>query len=139
MLPTSVSQVLESICKLIVGIAAAVLLLWYTKSFSLAAGGAIFGVAGMILFIPAASVLYSLLRSDVNQRIRKKFGETVPETPETVTLSSPEETPRLPEGADVKAVAADIEANMDPRKWICVEAESKVIKSNSHIVRLVYL
>ena len=44
MLPTSVSQVLESICKLIVGIAAAVLLLWYTKSFSLAAGGAIFGV-----------------------------------------------------------------------------------------------
>ena len=44
MMPTSVSQVLESICKLIVGIAAAVLLLWYTKSFSLAAGGAIFGV-----------------------------------------------------------------------------------------------
>ena len=44
MMPTSVSQVLESICKLIVGIAAALLLLWYTKSFSLAAGGAIFGV-----------------------------------------------------------------------------------------------
>ena len=44
MLPTSVSQVLESVCKLIVGIAAALLLLWYTKSFSLAAGGAIFGV-----------------------------------------------------------------------------------------------
>ena len=44
MMPTSVSQVLESICKLVVGIAAAILLLWYTKSFSLAAGGAIFGV-----------------------------------------------------------------------------------------------
>ncbi len=44
MTPTSVSQVLEAICKLIVGIAAAVLILWYTKSFSLAAGGAIAGV-----------------------------------------------------------------------------------------------
>ncbi len=44
MLPTSVSQVLEAVVKLVVGIAAAVLLLWYTKSFSLAAGGAIFGV-----------------------------------------------------------------------------------------------
>jgi len=44
MMPTSVSQVLESVCKLVVGIAAAILILWYTQSFSLAAGGAIFGV-----------------------------------------------------------------------------------------------
>ena len=44
MMPTSVSQVLESVCKLVVGIAAAILLWWYTKSYSLAAGGAIFGV-----------------------------------------------------------------------------------------------
>ena len=44
MTPTSVSQVIEAICKLIVGIAAAVLLLVYTRSYSLAAGGAIFGV-----------------------------------------------------------------------------------------------
>jgi len=44
MSPTSVSQVLEAICKLIVGIAGAILVLYYTKSVSLAAGGAIFGV-----------------------------------------------------------------------------------------------
>ena len=44
MLPTSVSQVVEAICKLIVGIAAAILLLWYTKSYAFAAGGAILGV-----------------------------------------------------------------------------------------------
>ena len=44
MTPTSVSQVLEAICKLIVGIAAAVLIKIYTQSVSLAAGGAIFGV-----------------------------------------------------------------------------------------------
>ncbi len=44
MIPTSVSQVLEAFIKLIVGIAAAVLLKFYTKSIPLAAGGAIFGV-----------------------------------------------------------------------------------------------
>lgn len=44
MTPTSVSQVLEAICKLVVGISAAVLILWYLKSTSLAAGGAIAGV-----------------------------------------------------------------------------------------------
>ena len=44
MIPTSVSQVLEAAVKLIVGIAAAVLLLWYTKSVAYAAGGAILGV-----------------------------------------------------------------------------------------------
>ena len=44
MKPTSVSQVLEAVCKLIVGIAAAILIKFYTNSLSLAAGGAIFGV-----------------------------------------------------------------------------------------------
>ena len=44
MTPTSVSQVLEAAVKLIVGIAAAGLLLFYTRTVSLAAGGAIFGV-----------------------------------------------------------------------------------------------
>ena len=44
MLPTSISQVLEAIVKLIVGIAAAWLLLKTTGSVALAAGGAILGV-----------------------------------------------------------------------------------------------
>ncbi len=44
---------------------------------ALIAGGAVYGVVGMILFIPAASVIYSLLRSDVNARIRAKGGEAV--------------------------------------------------------------
>ena len=44
MLPTSVSQVLEAVCKLIVGIAAALLIKFYWDSVPLAAGGAIFGV-----------------------------------------------------------------------------------------------
>ncbi len=44
MIPTSVSQVMEAVCKLLVGLAAAVLLSHYTKSVALAAGGAILGV-----------------------------------------------------------------------------------------------
>ena len=44
MLPTSVSQVLEAVVKLIVGMLAALILLKTTNSVSLAAGGAILGV-----------------------------------------------------------------------------------------------
>ena len=44
MIPTSVSQVLEAVCKLIVGLLAAVLLLHFSGSIPLAAGGAILGV-----------------------------------------------------------------------------------------------
>ena len=44
MIPTSVSQVLEAVIKLVVGLLAAVLLLHFTGSIPLAAGGAILGV-----------------------------------------------------------------------------------------------
>lgn len=44
MLPTSISQVLEAVTKLIVGIGAAVALLSFTQSYAYAAGGAILGV-----------------------------------------------------------------------------------------------
>jgi len=44
MLPTSISQVLEAVTKLIVGIVAALILLKTTKSIPMAAGGAILGV-----------------------------------------------------------------------------------------------
>ena len=44
MRPTSTSQVLEAVFKLLVGLAAAFALMHYTKSVSLAAGGAILGV-----------------------------------------------------------------------------------------------
>lgn len=49
MLPTSISQVLEAIIKLIVGIVAAYLLLKSTGSVALAAGGAILGVTASCL------------------------------------------------------------------------------------------
>ena len=49
MLPTSISQVLEAVTKLIVGIAAAVILLKVTGEIPMAAGGAILGVTASCL------------------------------------------------------------------------------------------
>ena len=44
---------------------------------------------------------------------------------------------QLPEDADAEAVAAEIEANMDPRKWICVEAETSWVKTSGQYVLMV--
>jgi len=60
---------------------------------ALIAGGAVYGVAGMILFIPAASVVYSLLKSDVNARIQKRYGDPE-ETAEFASPASTEDDPR---------------------------------------------
>lgn len=60
MLPTSVSEVLEAFCKLIVGIAAAVVLLQMTDNVSYAAGGAILGVTFSCLV--SAVYLYGKFR-----------------------------------------------------------------------------
>ena len=49
MLPTSISQVLEAVVKLIVGMLAAVAILYFTKNIPLAAGGAILGVTASCL------------------------------------------------------------------------------------------
>ena len=49
MLPTSISQVLEAVTKLIVGMVAAIALLKFTGSVPLAAGGAILGVTASCL------------------------------------------------------------------------------------------
>lgn len=44
---------------------------------------------------------------------------------------------RLPEGADAAQAAADIEANANPRKWVCVEAESKIVDRSGDKVILI--
>ncbi|MDD7387484.1 MAG: polysaccharide biosynthesis protein [Firmicutes bacterium] len=49
MLPTSVSQVIEAVVKLVIGMLAAVAILHFTKSIPLAAGGAIMGVTASCL------------------------------------------------------------------------------------------
>lgn len=44
---------------------------------------------------------------------------------------------RVPSGEDAAAVAKEIEANADPRKWICVEAEKTEVVYNGDLVLLV--
>ena len=74
MLPTSVSQVLEAITKLIVGMAAALLIMKTTASIPLAAGGAILGVTASCLL----STFYLF------GRFRKSY-KALPQTDEEVT------------------------------------------------------
>lgn len=93
---------------------------------ALIAGGAIYGVAGMILFIPAASVIYSLLKSDVNARIKKKYGDTETaedaSAPATAAEALPAETvaPRLQAGQTAEEEATASEESETP----AAEAES---------------
>ncbi len=42
----------------------------------------------------------------------------------------------VPEGTDVEAVRADIEANANPRKWVCVEAEQVNVVANGNTILL---
>ncbi len=65
MLPTSISQVLEAVVKLIVGMAAALLLLKATGSVPLAAGGAILGVTASCLV--SSVYLFSWFRKSFRQ------------------------------------------------------------------------
>ena len=60
MMPTSVSQVMEALCKLIVGLGAAYLLVKFTGEIPLAAGGAILGVTSGCMV--ATIYLFSLFR-----------------------------------------------------------------------------
>ena len=64
MLPTSISQVLEAVTKLIVGIAAAVILLKTTGEIPMAAGGAILGVTASCLV--SAFYLFGCFRKSFN-------------------------------------------------------------------------
>ncbi len=43
---------------------------------------------------------------------------------------------RVPDGTDAADVAADIEANANPRKWICVEAEKVEVVQHGSLILL---
>lgn len=44
---------------------------------------------------------------------------------------------RVPEGTDVPTVAAEIQANADPNKWIYEEAETVLVDYNENVILLV--
>ena len=65
--------------------------IWVLASVSV--GGSLFGVAGMLMFIPLMSTIYSLIRDDVNERNGRKMKVEpleLPETPEGVEETVPE-------------------------------------------------
>lgn len=41
---------------------------------------------------------------------------------------------RVPEGTDAEKVRTDIEANLNPRKWICVEAEKTAVVAHGDLI-----
>lgn len=43
----------------------------------------------------------------------------------------------LPEGVDVAQTATDIEGKLDPRKWICVEAEKSIVKYSGNRILVI--
>ena len=59
--------------------------IWVLASVSV--GGSLLGVTGMLMFIPLMSTVYSLIRDDVNDRIRKKTESSSAVTGST-TISS---------------------------------------------------
>ena len=79
MLPTSISQVLEAVVKLIVGIVAALIMLKATGSVALAAGGAILGVTASCLV--SSVYLFGCFRKayaqlPVTREEPRSFGDT---------------------------------------------------------------
>lgn len=79
MLPTSVSQVIEAIVKMVVGIGASYLLLKFTKSIPLAAGGAILGVT--VSCLVSAFYLFGCFRKSyvnlpVTEDVQESFSAT---------------------------------------------------------------
>jgi len=57
---------------------------------SVSTGGSLFGVAGMLMFIPLMSTIYSLIKDDVNSRNRRKMMSRqvgIPEEAEHAALS----------------------------------------------------
>ena len=73
MLPTSISQVLEAVVKLIVGMVAALVIIKMTNSIPLAAGGAILGVTASC--IVSSVYLFGCFRK--SYKFLPKTGETV--------------------------------------------------------------
>ena len=44
---------------------------------------------------------------------------------------------RVPEGENAAALAKDIEEKIDPRKWVCVEAEKTVVKQRGNLILVI--
>ena len=52
-------------------------------------GGSMFGIAGMLVFIPTVSVIYQLLRDAVRSRLQSRTARPAPDPPARPDSSAP--------------------------------------------------
>lgn len=77
------------------------------------------------------NVEYYLGTSDIDYKEALASESAVGSIPHSVVLV------RVNEGADVEAIKNKIKDSVDPRKWICVEAENVIVKSKGDLIILI--
>lgn len=66
-----------------------------------------------------------------------KFEEAIASESEINVVAHSVVLLRTQEGANAKKIAKKIEGSIDPRKWVCVEAEKCIVKSKGDLVILI--
>ena len=81
--------------------------------------------------VDAENVEYYLGTADIEFKEALASESGVGSIPHSVVLV------RVNEGADVEAIKTKIKESVNPRKWICVEAENVIVKSKGDLIILI--
>ena len=81
--------------------------------------------------VDAENVEYYLGTTDIKFKEALASESGVGSIPHSVVLI------RVNEGADVEAIKTKIKDSVNPRKWICVEAENVIVKSKGDLIILI--
>lgn len=81
--------------------------------------------------VNAENVEYYLGTADIEYKEALASESGVGSIPHSVVLV------RVNEGADVEAIKTKIKESVNPRKWICVEAENVIVKSKGDLIILI--
>ena len=81
--------------------------------------------------VNAENVEYFLGTADIEYTEALASESGVGSIPHSVVLV------RVNEGADVEAIKTKIKDSINPRKWICVEAENVIVKSKGDLIILI--
>lgn len=81
--------------------------------------------------VNAENVEYFLGTADIEYKEALASESGVGSIPHSVVLV------RVNEGADVEAIKTKIKDSVNPRKWICVEAENVIVKSKGDLIILI--
>lgn len=81
--------------------------------------------------VTAENIEYYLGTSDIEYKEALASESGVGSIPHSVVLV------RVNEGADVETIKTKIKDSVNPRKWICVEAENVIVKSKGDLIILI--